>query len=643
MGKLSEFIKKNKILLIVLSIIALFLIMRIPALNQEVYGDELYNYYYSYTSYSPRVSFDPTAYSSFFMSIIFYKIAFMIYPSIVSLRIVSLLFGLGILLLGMKTLDEFFSRKAAIIFGIIYSVVPWAVFTSILLDNDGTITSFMFMVLIYVTLKFFHEDTLHENKLYKDKFHKDKLHEDKFKSKRLAKSKYLIIIGVVSGAMILLKYAIFLSIIAFYILMLGYYLLYTKRMAFKKALYNIYVYCLSAVISTIALLLLYALFLGSTAVSYLVKHYADIPHNNFAFGGFSLTFILQVVLLLMMISPIVIVFLMKLIDTVRGVAKKDITEHGDTKIKSEYLVFISLCYILQLTALLYAYNSASMNRYASFLIIPIILLSSIFLSKFFDNKKIWLMTICAIFLSAIYFLIDLFPQRILDFYPKTEWIKSVLGLKWNFLVPINGASGPLGIYISFLNIVWPFAICVMLALWALWIILFSNKSSQKFKSSKSESSKKKSKKPLEKLEKNLSMNLGRILMLLSIVALSYCVYVSLQFSYSITSPSISSINYQLRTECAPKGYSDGYYVFRNSAGFFAQNQQNFSTVKILSHDMENNATVADIVVNSKENVCVIDFPQISKSSILWTTLEKNCLLEKTYSSNGYVIGYWFKC
>jgi len=125
----------------------------------------------------------------------------------------------------------------------------------------------------------------------------------------------------------------------------------------------------------------------------------------------------------------------------------------------------------------------------------------------FDNKKIWLMTICAIFLSAIYFLIDLFPQRILDFYPKTEWIKSVLGLKWNFLVPINGASGPLGIYISFLNIVWPFAICVMLALWALWIILFSNKSSQKFKSSKSESSKKKSpRETREKLEHELGQD-----------------------------------------------------------------------------------------------------------------------------------------
>ena len=614
MGKISEFIKKNRTLLIVLSIIALFLLLRIPALNQEVYGDELYNYYYAYSSYTPHVSFDPTAYSSFFMSIIFYRLAFTIYPSIISLRLVSMLFGLGILLLGMKTLDSFFNRRAAMIFGIIYSLVPWAVFTSVLLDNDGTITTFMFMVLIYFTLKFFHKDNL-------------------IKDGPVGKTgnRHLIIIGIVSGAMILLKYALFSSIIVFYILMLAYYLWYVKRMAFRKAAYKIYVYCVSTVISTIVLLSLYALLLGPTAVSFLVKHYADIPHNNFTFGGISFTFILEVILLLMMISPIVIVFFLKLLDSAKGIVRREgIAGHEgiirrnntyikDNYIKDNYIVLISIFYILELSALLYAYNFASMNRYAAFLIVPITLLSAIYLSRFLDNKRIWVMAVCSFLLSGVYFLIDLLPHRILDFYPKAAWISSVLHLRWNFFVPINGASGPIGFYISFLSIALSFGICLILAVWA--IVLLNSRLSGK------------------KKEKNLS----RVMFILSIVALSYCVYVSLQFSYSITSPSISSINRELRHECAPQGYLQEYYVFKNNAGFAVQNMQNLTRVKIITYDLADNSTFADQVVTSGENVCIVDFPQLGKSSIFWKDLNDKCMLEKTYSSRGYDIGYWFKC
>jgi len=189
-------------------------------------------------------------------------------------------------------------------------------------------------------------------------------------------------------------------------------------------------------------------------------------------------------------------------------------------------------------------------------------------------------------------------------------------------VPINGASGPIGFYISFLSIVLSFGICLILAVW----IVFKLYSSR-----------------IQK--KNLSKinDLGRVLLIFSIVALSYGLYVSLQFSYSMTSPSIDYINHQLRIECAPHGYSGSYYVFKNSAGFSVQNQQNFSSVKLISHESENNATFVNTVVNSGENVCVVDFPQISKSSILWNGLNDHCRLEKTYSSNGYVLGYWFKC
>jgi hypothetical protein len=48
-------------------------------------------------------------------------------------------------------------------------------------------------------------------------------------------------------------------------------------------------------------------------------------------------------------------------------------------------------------------------------------------------------------------------------YPKTAWLERVVGLKWNFLFPFTGGSGPTGFYVSFLFIalVWICSIIFM--------------------------------------------------------------------------------------------------------------------------------------------------------------------------------------
>lgn len=54
--------------------------------------------------------------------------------------------------------------------------------------------------------------------------------------------------------------------------------------------------------------------------------------------------------------------------------------------------------------------------------------------------------------SISIFLFQFFNHFVPPLYPKTEWISRVISLKWNFLFPFTGGSGPTGFYISFLFI-----------------------------------------------------------------------------------------------------------------------------------------------------------------------------------------------
>jgi predicted small secreted protein len=49
-------------------------------------------------------------------------------------------------------------------------------------------------------------------------------------------------------------------------------------------------------------------------------------------------------------------------------------------------------------------------------------------------------------------------------HPKSEWISRILSLKWNFLYPFSGGSGPTGFYISFLFIALVWVCSVIFAL-----------------------------------------------------------------------------------------------------------------------------------------------------------------------------------
>lgn len=53
-------------------------------------------------------------------------------------------------------------------------------------------------------------------------------------------------------------------------------------------------------------------------------------------------------------------------------------------------------------------------------------------------------------IPILIFALQFFDHFVPSLYPKTEWITRIISLKWNFLYPFSGGSGPLPFYISFL-------------------------------------------------------------------------------------------------------------------------------------------------------------------------------------------------
>jgi hypothetical protein len=130
-------------------------------------------------------------------------------------------------------------------------------------------------------------------------------------------------------------------------------------------------------------------------------------------------------------------------------------------------IFIGLGLVFYLV--LFDFSSGALDRYFQFMIVPLCIILGALVAEVLDheskimnyakNKKFLLLLI----LSFMIFLTQFLPQYVPPLYPKTEWLSRILSLKWDFLYPFFGGSGPLGFYVSFLFIALSFALSVILA------------------------------------------------------------------------------------------------------------------------------------------------------------------------------------
>jgi len=119
--------------------------------------------------------------------------------------------------------------------------------------------------------------------------------------------------------------------------------------------------------------------------------------------------------------------------------------------------------------LLFDFSRGALDKYLAFTIVPISVIGGVVLKRRFSDVSTklnfkWLSG--GVVLTAAIFFLQWLPQAVPALYPKSEWIVRMLGLKWNFLMPLTGGSGPLGFYVSFLFI----ALLWLLALGLVWLM-----------------------------------------------------------------------------------------------------------------------------------------------------------------------------
>lgn len=117
-----------------------------------------------------------------------------------------------------------------------------------------------------------------------------------------------------------------------------------------------------------------------------------------------------------------------------------------------FFIFIGLFFYL----FVFDFSIGALDRYFQFLIVPLCLISGAIFAKYLNHESGIIdsvkrkETLIVLIISVIIFKLQFLNHFVPSLYPKTEWISRIFSLKWNFLYPFSGGSGPLPFYVSFL-------------------------------------------------------------------------------------------------------------------------------------------------------------------------------------------------
>lgn len=335
-------------------------------------------------------------------------------------RIVPFVFGFLNLFLLFYLSKTIFNSKTALWITGLFTISFYSLLASLMVDTDGAIIPF-FLLLSSIAY-------------YKIRIQNFSL------SKQNYKWLALLVVSVVCGFLVKVGFFLAPASLALDFLM-------QKRVfSDKKLLLKYLLYGLGVAVFFVAILFLaktiFPFFDLSKAINYW-EHFA-----NFSNRGWGQTFI-QFIKALFYLSPLLVI--------TPFIADKEILK--DTR---PFVLFVALGLIFYI--LLFDFSIGALDRYFQFLIIPLCIISGAVLSKYIEYKKDCRL-ICPIIISVAIFLLQFLYHFVPSLHPKSEWINRVMSLKWNFLYPFSGGSGPLGFYISFafIGLFWISSLVLFLA------------------------------------------------------------------------------------------------------------------------------------------------------------------------------------
>ena len=129
-------------------------------------------------------------------------------------------------------------------------------------------------------------------------------------------------------------------------------------------------------------------------------------------------------------------------------------------LNKERLVKLKFFFIFIISGLvfyliIFDFSLAALDKYLTFLVIPLSVITGVIVNEIFGERKaedIKRGLILGLLLAVPIFFLQFLAHYVPPLYPKEEWVSRIIKLKWNFVFPFTGGSGPLGFYVSWLFI-----------------------------------------------------------------------------------------------------------------------------------------------------------------------------------------------
>lgn len=398
MNKVKDFFIKNEWLVVVL-FTALFVLIRLPGTNLPLHQDE-----YKWPMIVNPNFVSETEIPHPPLSQFIYRVGGQIVGFNTNFRFIPLFFGTLNLILLYYFVRENYGKRNALIASCIWIFSYFSVLASLMVDTDGEIMPFFFLLSLISYFKFIKYEG----------------------NKKYLWGIFLIIFSILG---FFIKVSFLLATLA---IAMDY--IWSKRHYLdKKTILKYTSFLISGVLLLFVLLYIaqrvFSFFDLSTAFEYW-KHFLVADRGWFQT-------LIQCVKALLYSSPFLIL--------VPFMASKN----SLSKVRV-FLFFIFNAFVFYI--LLFDFSIGALDRYLELLILPLSVIVSVVISGVFegDSRRFREFFYLGLIVGLVLVLAQSVPHYVPALHPKTDWINRMLSFKWNFLYPFSGGSGPLGFYMSFL-------------------------------------------------------------------------------------------------------------------------------------------------------------------------------------------------
>lgn len=408
--KIFSFINKHKTKFILGFLFIIFLSLRLPGLSLPYHQDE-----WKTVGGLAKGAEGVSGLHHPPLTQLAFRLDWALFPE--NLRLLPLIFSILAGALLFTIVKKRVGREAAFSAILLFTICFYSVFASLMLDTDGSILVFFFLLSVYSY---------------------DRWRETGKK----------IWFGILFSTLILgflVKLSFILAIGALVLdFLFDKYKNLTKREIGIGVLYIAGFFILSAVFIFFTHLIYPAFKIGA-----MFSHAASYMHLG---GRNFLQTIVQGIKAIFYLSPVLILPLFFL--------KKEMF----LKLR---VFFIYLCLGFLFYFIIFDFSGGALDKYLMFAILPLSAISGLIIADIFKNGFSWRDRLFPIVFGSIIglllFALNFLPHSIISLYPKTEWFSRVIHLKWQMLNPFTGGNGPTGFYVSFLFIGASFILSLALA------------------------------------------------------------------------------------------------------------------------------------------------------------------------------------